>query len=190
MPGLRKVHVLAIQPYDYIRPDSGEGAGSIIRIREAQRLLRLIIPKNALIVLPQGYGKKYPTVKLGRESLGMNIHLYLRTLTEMANLPIVQDEMSWGTKNDILASYQMVAGLGYDLARFHFVSDEDHLRRVKLIWDKTHPKGWTAGFYPASGYRMSVKERRVREPAARLVSNVTLSAGLFFFGRPVAEEFR
>lgn len=165
---MESIPVMMIQSFDPIR--NSEGQGSIIRIRKGCDLLRGgIVPERVLIPWPQGYSKKSPTKPLvgGDQSLGENMAEYCARQPEMirAKAQIHWEPRSWGTKNDLLAAYEMTKkGMwGTPTAHFFFVSDPTHMRRVKLVWDMTHPKGWTASFHPTDQEVLHGFDRTFRE---------------------------
>lgn len=173
-------HVLAIQSYDFITATSGDG--SISRINSAcDWMWRGFIPKDAYAVWPQGFQETNPSVQThpGQESLGQNLANYAGSLPIMHDLKVLCRPMSWTTRRDILASYQLVQEIGYEQAVFYFVSDPVHLRRVRLTWWMTHPKGWEAIFLSAPAHKMSWKERLIREPVALAYYFVALLPALF-----------
>jgi hypothetical protein len=140
-------NVLAIQSLGFF-PDPG----SVARIEKAAKLVvKREIPRNAMMVWPQGFGKESPQYPMsGRlESLGENLAKVCRSFDEFSDMEVVQRAVSWTTKNDIQASYRFVWERGYGKAHFFFVTHPLHLFRVRLVWYMTHPKGWTADFFPA-----------------------------------------
>jgi hypothetical protein len=176
-----KVHALAIQSCEFITESEGEGSKA--RIRAACELIRQgRIPADCQVLWPQGYQKKDPgrPVVLGQEGLGYNMARYATMQPEMSEMHNMIHPMSWGTKGDVLACYQMVRDLGYKTAHLYFVSDPVHLMRVRLVWFFTHPRGWTADFFPAHAHTMTTFERWVREPVAVLVYTLTLLPRFLF----------
>jgi len=82
-------------------------------------------------------------------------------------------KQSWGTLNDIIATYDMVAELitwipADDTVHLHFVTDPDHLERVRMIVESTRPAHWIIHYHPAEAHRMSWFDRKIREPLAYL----------------------
>lgn len=145
--------------------------GSYARIFYAMLLVstKRIPSENLIAVFPQGRSKTKsasPSVKPG---LGEVLAKYLKTRPEARNIKIYHETMGWGTMDDVLNTYNMVRILGYTTAHICFVSDPVHIERVRLVWDKTHPKGWTAEFFGATFHRTSFAERWIREPVARMV---------------------
>jgi hypothetical protein len=186
------VNVLAIQSYDWIDSEKNEGAGSIARIRAACNLVREgHIPEDSLVVYPQGYSKENPLKKgASDEYLGLNMRTFTERQKEMVRAKIVSWPMSWGTMNDLIASYRIVVRLGYDTAHFHFVTDPVHLRRVKLAWWLTHPQGWTAEFHPVIECQLSAREKWSEIVKITSYFFQKFPGLVLFGGRPVAEQFR
>lgn len=190
MPNREAAQVLSIQSYDFINGESGEGSRR--RIGAGCDLIAIkAIPRDCFVVWPQGFSKKDPLhPSRGHEvSLGRNMLLYALSQQDLRHAKMLQKEMSFGTKGDMLASYGMIAELGYDLAHFHFVTDPVHLWRVRLVWWMTHPRGWTASFHPAHTHKMSAKERFVHEPI-KFVSYLLTLLPRFLLGRPMAEDLQ
>jgi len=168
-------NVVMPQPYGYVTREGGAGSeGSVARIEEIRRRLASgKIDSNCLVIFPQGL----PPTGKDRGSLGQNMAEYVSTLPEFFEATILHEAKSWGTANDIQAAYVMATKAGCDRdVTWHFATDANHLRRVKVIWLMTHPrgKGWQAKFYEAKGHVMSDKERFLREPIHCLKEVVTL----------------
>ncbi len=151
----------------------GSGAvGSRARLLYAAMLVGTgVIPKENLVALfPQGMSKSNPhATSENRQPLGQMMEGYLKSCREMDGVPIHSKALGWGTLEDVLNVYAMGRELGYVRAHVHFVSDPVHIKRVRLIWEKTCPRWWTADFHGATFHHMTWKERWLREPFARLV---------------------
>ncbi len=192
-------NILAVQPYGYILGDGDMGSGAIgsrarilwaemnvgagwIRKKEERG-------ENLIAVFPQDLKPEIspldPSFGL---TLGEMMGKYLRACPEMAGVEVVSKPLGHGTKNDILNTYEMVKGLGYELAHISFVSDPAHIKRVKIIWDRTHPFRWTAEFFGAPFHRMTWWERWAREPIARLVTRIHFLLHKHQRYMPVLEE--
>lgn len=177
--------VLMVQSCDFITDTSGDGSRA--RIRAACDLVKAgKIPHNCTVLWPQGYQKNDPgrPERLGQESLGENMARYAREQPELSRASVIFEPSSWGTKGDVRACYRMVREAGYRNAEFFFVSDPVHLRRVKLVWWMTHPKGWRASFFPAESHRMGRFDRLIREPIALVSYFFTMLPDFLFKREP------
>jgi hypothetical protein len=174
---IKCAHVLMVHTHDFI--DGEKGARSKARAEAAVwHAGEGNIPHSALVIFPQGYQKKNPTVSAGRsESLGKNVanyyavcrSTYLGHKYEDFASNILCMPLGWGTLDDVLNAYKMVKDRGYHYARFYMVSDRTHLKRIKLVWDKTHPEGWLVEYLPTAQPALSLFDRLVRERVARIV---------------------
>ncbi|MES2470683.1 MAG: hypothetical protein V4526_00385 [Patescibacteria group bacterium] len=184
-PTPRAKTVVAPQSYDYITSDTG--AGSKARLEVAEQLITHLARAKPLVLFPQGFDKDhiyYPCRK-GDISLGQNLADYLKAQPGMDVAEIIHEPRSWTTRWDIIATYDMVAKQGYDIAHIHFVSDKCHIWRVKIVWWLTHPKDWTASFHFTDQFQMTPFERFVREPIACVVYAIKLLSWRIFHGRHV-----
>jgi len=190
MPPTETAHVLAVQPYGYIMDprDMGSGAvGSRARLLWATMLIGTgVIPRTHLfVVFPQKMRPRYSSVtpKSEQKSLCRMMAEYFSARPEVKRegINIQFDSLSAGTYDDILATYEMARRLvtagRYSKINIHFVTDAVHMRRVRLIWEKTRPPDWTAEFHPAEFHRMSWKERWIREPLAYMAILFGLRGG-------------
>lgn len=171
----KHANILAVQTYGYIENEFDLSVGAVGSRARLLYVAMLVmagkIPReNLMAVFPQGISKTDPCGKnLSDVSLGDSMISYLKIRPEMAGVKYKSESMGWGTLQDVRNTYELVRLLGYQTAHIHFVTDPVHLERVRLVWDKTHPEGWTATFHAATFHRMSWFERWVREPLARLV---------------------
>lgn len=175
MPSKIKRHFLAVQSFGLIQDDkdSSRGAnGSRSRLDYAIHLIEsgYITGVGLVALFPQGVSKLQPEkIDPSQTSLGENMAGYVKERLAALNAEVLTSTLGWGTLADVTNTYNMVRDLGYNLAHINFVSDPVHIKRVKLVWDKTHPYGWTASFFSAKSHRLSSWERWVREPVARFV---------------------
>lgn len=167
-------HVLVVAPYGYIThpsDDSSGAKGSIARLLYAAMLIhwRRIPRKDLLIVFPQK-AKRVVDRLPDLPTLGEQMAAFLRKRAGwIQGVHIKCEPRSWGTLEDTLATYEMVKAEGWKTnVHLHFVTDPVHLRRLRLIWNYTHPQGWTATFHAATFHQRSRWERFVYEPLAWL----------------------
>ena len=180
-----QLHILGAQSYGYIDgpQDQSTGAkGSRARMDEALAIARTLASSHKVIFLfPQGYQKKNPRVSDNRTmSLGESMAQYVESNLSKKHpqIQVYFEPLSWGTLDDIKSIPQMLGKLGYDCQpHVHFVTDPEHLKRVRLVWKYVSPQGWAASFHPAEQHRMSWSERWIREPIARILYRYRLLLG-------------
>lgn len=176
------LNVLAVQSYGFIENDqdmSSGAVGSRARLLYAAMLVGTgrIKREDLVALFPQGYRPDQIDQRHTRMSLGEMMAKYLRTRPEMDGVKIQHKALGYGTRTDVQNIYEMVRSIGHSSAHISFVTDPVHIRRVQIIWERTHPEGWTAEFFGATFHQMGWKERWIREPAARLQCRLTLRRG-------------
>ncbi len=189
------------QSFDLIDPAKGTGQGSIARIHAAATLIEKgIAPENSIVPFPQGWRvnrwarmigladpTKPPRCNPHSQSLGENLKRYTKGLPAMGKARILSLPLGWTCLDDILHAYAMVSQLGYPKAHLRFVSDPDHIQRVKQVVYSTLPDEWTAGFFTAPEHKMSWRERKIREKFGRWGYRLSLSQ--YLTRRPRVEDF-
>lgn len=163
---------ISIQPYGFINgaEDTSTGAeGSRRRVDKALELLKTgVIPQDSMVIFPQKHG------------LGKQLWEYFKPQQQTPfSTSVYLSEISWGTFDDILATYRIIASLlesisADDEVHLHFITDPDHLKRVKMIVGSTCPSHWKAHYHPATRHQRSWFDRKVYELLARWKVRVRL----------------
>lgn len=174
-----RLRVLAVMPYGFIKNEGDMSSGAVGSRARSLYAAMLVgtgrIPREDLVALfPQGCRPGERNMQSTRTSLGEMMAKYLVTRPEMSGVTIRHMALGYGTQDDVLNLYKMVRDMGHISAHIIFVTDPTHIKRVRIIWNQTHPKGWTAQFFGATFHRLSWRERLVREPVARLRCRLTL----------------
>jgi len=144
MPRKRMASALIVPAYGYVRKEENAGSnGTKARIDTACKLiLDGYVPPEVIMPFPQ------------RRRLGANAAAYARKQRQLRRAHITARPRSWGTWDDMHASYNLIREVVGDYpVRVHIVSDQLHLMRIWLVWLFTHPKGWRAKFYVARHHR-------------------------------------